>query len=381
VKSRMQSITSITKTESLKHARLPRPCLWRTANGRSVRSVRCFPRRRSPASPRSRWIAVLTHPPHRTKIDQLDFNMSTCVHCGDEPDDAEPLLVTMICTKKKKKVVGKMMAYMEVGTGDRIVFIHGNPTSSCMWQNILPHCKELGGLIAPDLIGMGDSDKLEKKEGIFCPRAISIFCCTDGGSARRRTRRAVKRHSHLSQQGRCHWFALGKQASRCVKRNLDNGSTSTTVCFVANNAALTIAFWLIKSCMGHHLVVRENIMIEKAIPDGVMRELSVENQRPFCNDHPKGAEARRPLPSFARAVPIIGDSRGFYDAKGAWEWLETSEIPKLLLVVDPGSSLKDDGKIMLRNLREVPVPGKHLITEDSPSAVGNAIASWCDTLK
>ena len=93
-----------------------------------------------------------------------------------------------------------------------------------------------------------------------------------------------------------------------------------------------------------------------------------EHRQPDRNDHPEGAEARRPLLSFARAVPIIGDRHSKVAVsimQGAREWLETSEVPKLLLVGDPGSSLTDEEKIMpstFPNLKEVPVPGQHLIT-------------------
>jgi len=63
-------------------------------------------------------------------------------------------------TKKFVDVLGRQMAYVDVGSGDPIVFLHGNPTSSYLWRKIIPRCTGLGRCLAPDLIGMGDSDKL-----------------------------------------------------------------------------------------------------------------------------------------------------------------------------------------------------------------------------
>src|SRR5260370_1558910 len=62
--------------------------------------------------------------------------------------------------EKRIEVLGSTMAYVDVGEGGPIVFLHGNPTSSYLWRNVIPHLQELGHCIAPDLIGMGDSDKL-----------------------------------------------------------------------------------------------------------------------------------------------------------------------------------------------------------------------------
>ena len=128
--------------------------------------------------------------------------------------------------------------------------------------------------------------------------------------------------------------------------------------------------------------MRKNIMIEKAIPDGVLRKLSSEEHTEYRRPFLEGGEARRPLLAFARAVPIVGDPHSKDAVKmmeDAWDWLKTSEIHKLLLAGDPGSSLTEEEKVLLRgfpNFTEFAVKGKHLITEDSPDAVGQAIKKW-----
>ena len=62
--------------------------------------------------------------------------------------------------RKRQRILGREMAYVEAGKGDPIVLLHGNPTSSFLWRNVIPHLEALGRCIAPDLMGMGDSDKL-----------------------------------------------------------------------------------------------------------------------------------------------------------------------------------------------------------------------------
>jgi len=301
---------------------------------------------------------------------------------------------SMAHEKRRVEVLGKTMAYVEVGEGDPIVFVHGNPTSSFMWRNVLPHCSGLGRLIAPDLIGFGDSDKLDRASGndrysvleqyryfAALMDALGVgMVGTDEGPQQNVTLVCHSWGGVLAT----HWANLHRDAVRGIVTM--EAPLRPFTSWSSMPRPLAVVFWLIKTCLGYYLVVRKNIMIEKAIPDNVMRELTAEEhaeyRRPFRNDHPEGAEARRPLLSFARAVPIVGD-RHSKDAvsmmNGAWEWLKTSQIPKLLLAGDPGSSLTQAEKDMLRafpNFTEVPVQGKHLITEDSPEAVGEAITEW-----
>lgn len=167
--------------------------------------------------------------------------MSTRVHRGDEHNAAEPLPVTTTYTKEKKNVLVKMLAFVEVGTWDRRSnCLH--PRKSNFVVHVAKRSSTLQGVGTIDCSRCDRHGRLgqtrEESEGVQKADILSsIFCCTDGGSARRRTRRAVKRHSHQSQLGMCHWFTLGEQASRCLQRNRDDGSTFTTVRFVENNAA------------------------------------------------------------------------------------------------------------------------------------------------
>merc|ERR1712032_402397 len=123
----------------------------------------------------------------------------------------------------------------------------------------------------------------------------------------------------------------------------------------------------IKGCLGWHLVVRKNIMIESAIPSGVIRELSPQEHDEYRRPFLEGGEARRPLLSFARAVPVAGKPADVCAMmKDARDWLRTSAMPKLVLIGDPGSSLTEEERVLLRSfpsITEVVVKGKHLITE------------------
>eukprot|EP00440_Ansanella_granifera_P008027 gb/GFBE01008688.1/.p1 GENE.gb/GFBE01008688.1/~~gb/GFBE01008688.1/.p1 ORF type:complete len:321 (+),score=39.66 gb/GFBE01008688.1/:1-963(+) len=292
-------------------------------------------------------------------------------------DSAVPQ-ASMRYTKQTVKVFGKMMSYVEVGSGDPIVFVHGNPTSSYMWRNVLPHCEGLGRLIAPDLIGMGDSDKLDHvgpgsyhvpehyeffdamMEALGVQENVTLVCHSWGGVIG------------------SHWANLHRNAMRGIVTM--EAPLLPFESWSSMPKQLALVFRLIKSCFGWHLVVRKNVMIEGAIPSGVIRKLSPEEHDEYRRPFLEGGEARRPLLSFARAVPVAGKPADVVAMmKDAREWLGTSTMPKLLLKGDPGSSLTEEEKVLFRSFpsaSEVVVKGKHLITEDSPDAVGQAIAQW-----
>eukprot|EP00933_Yihiella_yeosuensis_P046746 TRINITY_DN42356_c0_g1_i1.p1 TRINITY_DN42356_c0_g1~~TRINITY_DN42356_c0_g1_i1.p1 ORF type:complete len:322 (-),score=25.94 TRINITY_DN42356_c0_g1_i1:170-1135(-) len=296
----------------------------------------------------------------------------------------ELTLASMRYQKQRIQVLGKSMAYVEVGKGNPIVFVHGNPTSSYMWRNVLPHCEGLGcRLIAPDLIGMGDSEKLPaetsgKDHRYSVPEQYRFFSALMEALGVNSNVTLVC-HSWGGVIG-SHWANEHRDAMRgfvTLEAPLMPFSSWSSMPF-----RLRLVFRLIKSCLGYHLVVRKNIMIEKAIPGGVIRTLTAEEHDEYRRPFLEGGEARRPLLCFARTVPIQGDRHSVNVVRmmeKAREYLKTSPIPKLLLAGDPGSSLTEEEKHLLRtweNFTEVSVKGKHLITEDSPQEVGDAITKW-----
>lgn len=285
--------------------------------------------------------------------------------------------------KKRKPILGHDMAYVEVGEGDPIVLLHGNPTSSYLWRNVIPHLRPLGRCIAPDLMGMGDSDKLpnsgpgsyrfvEQREYLDALlEALNVrervtLVIHDWGSAlgfdwANRHRDAVKGIAYMEAivqpQGWDHWDVMNMRP------------------FLE----------ALRSEAGEKMVLQENFFIEKILPGAVLRPLSTEEMTEYRRPFAEPGEGRRPTLTWPREIPIEGDPADTTAIVGAYaDWLATSDVPKLFLKAEPGALL--GGGANLDAVRkwpaqiEVTVKGVHFIQEDSPDEIGHAIADWMKSL-
>ncbi len=279
--------------------------------------------------------------------------------------------------KKKLPVYGRTMAYVEVGEGDPIVLLHGNPTSSYLWRNIIPHLSGLGRCIAPDLIGMGDSDKLpganadsyrfvehrEYLDELLDKLGVServVLVVHDWGSAlgfdwAKRHREAVAGIAYMEAIVRPMTWDEWPDAARAV-------------------------FQGFRSPAGEEMGLAKNVFIERVLPGSIIRSLDddemAEYRRPFLEP----GEDRRPTLTWPRQIPIEGEPADVVAIAADYaEWLSQSGIPKLLVNADPGAIMKDAALDFCRawpNQREVTVPGNHFLQEDSPDEIGAAIADW-----
>ncbi|MGN6416168.1 MAG: haloalkane dehalogenase [Pseudobacter sp.] len=284
--------------------------------------------------------------------------------------------------KKYITIKGRRMAYIDEGEGDPIVFQHGNPTSSYLWRNIMPYCRGLGRLIACDLIGMGDSEKL-----------------SDSGPGR---------YSYLEQ--RDYLFALWEELK--LEKNVtlvlhDWGSVlgfdwasqnRSRVQGIVHMEALAIPFtWeefepkvrdlfrALRSPAGEELILKENVFVEKVLQGGIMRQLSdaemAEYRRPFLNE----GEDRRPTLTFPQQIPLDGSPLEVKEVVTEFgNWLQKSTVPKLWIHADPGAVENDSVRKFCRtwpNQTEITVKGKHFLQEDSPEEIGNAIAEFVKKLR
>ena len=287
----------------------------------------------------------------------------------------------MISTKELPKqtivVNGKRMAYVELGEGDPIVFQHGNPTSSYLWRNIMPHLADQGRCIAVDLIGMGDSDKLDN------PGPGSY--------------RYVEQREYLFAA----WEALG--ISDNVTLVIHDWGSALGFDWAHQNPGLVIGiaymegivrpitwaewpeqatslFQGFRSEAGEDMVLEKNVFVEKVLPGSVLRGLTDAEmevyRRPFLNP----GEDRRPTLTWPRQIPIGGKPQDVHDIVETYSnWLETCDIPKLFLNAEPGAILTGPQREFCRgwkNTIEVTVPGLHFIQEDSPHEIGTAITEW-----
>ena len=284
--------------------------------------------------------------------------------------------------KQRRQILGREMAYVEVGEGAPIVLLHGNPTSSYLWRNVIPHLQPLGRCIAPDLIGMGDSDKLPNsgpgsyrfvehrryldallaalnvREGVTL--VIHDWGSTLGFDWANHHRNAVKGIAYMEAMvGRQYWDHWDKFGMRPALQGL-------------------------RSEAGEEMVLKNNFFIEQILPKAILRTLSAEEMAAYRRPFAEPGEGRRPTLTWPREIPIDGepaDVTAIVAASG--EWLKTSNVPKLFVKGEPGGILSGGADLdFVRRLpaqTEVTVAGIHYVQEDSPDEIGKAIANWMGT--
>lgn len=279
-------------------------------------------------------------------------------------------------------VHGKKMAYVELGVENKdsvpVLFLHGNPTSSYLWRNIMPHVAGERRAIAPDLIGMGDSEKLENsgpgryrfiEHSHYLDRFIETvlpegpiyLCLHDWGSV------------------------LGFYWARRYPQRVKG------ICFMEGIVGplkswdewplqVKDVFRAMRSAAGEEMVLKRNIFVEAVLTGAVLRKLADEEmavyRRPYLNE----GEDRRPTLAWPREIPIEGEPADVVEiAHENGMWMKESAVPKLFIDASPGAILRGNAREFVRswpNLAEVQVAGSHFIQEDSPHEIGEALSGW-----
>jgi len=285
--------------------------------------------------------------------------------------------------KQRRRILGREMAYVEAGEGDPILLLHGNPTFSYLWRNVLPHLQPLGRCIAPDLIGMGDSDKLPDSgpdsyrfvehrsyldallEALDVRERVTLVI-HDWGSAlgfdwANRHREAVKGIAYMEAivgpQSWDHWDKIN----------------------------LRPVLQALRSEKGEAMVLQDNFFVEQILPKAVLRAFSLEELAEYRRPFAEPGEGRRPTLTWVRQIPIDGEPADVADIAAAYaDWLATSSVPKLFIRGDPGAILASganlDFALGLPAQTEVTVAGVHYLQEDSPDEIGKYAADWIATL-
>ena len=283
----------------------------------------------------------------------------------------------MPTTQQFANVNGKRIAYLEAGSGDPIVLLHGNPTSSFLWRNIIPELEGRGRVIAPDLIGQGDSEKLPANEGADRYSFEVAFEYLDGllrelGADNNVT---LVIHDWGSGLG-FHWARLNPASVKGIAymeaivmpMSWDDWPESARGIFQG-----------FRSPKGEDLVLERNVFVEAVLPSSVIRDLTDQEMNayraPF--DTP---DNRQPTLNWPRQIPIEGEPAHMVELVKAYgEFMTGSDIPKLFINADPGSILVGKQREFCRswpNQLEVTVKGLHFLQEDSPKEIGQAIATW-----
>ncbi len=279
--------------------------------------------------------------------------------------------------KQFAEVSGRRMAYVEVGAGDPIVFLHGNPTSSYLWRNVIPHVVHLGRCIAPDLIGMGDSDKLPDS-GAESYRFVEHRTYLDGLLEQLGVVSEVTLVIH--DWGSALGFDWGNRHRDAVKGFAYMEAIVQPVTWDAWPDAARRIFQAMRSEAGEEIVLDKNVFVERILPSSILRNLSDAEMDEYRRPFTEPGEARRPTLTWPREIPIEGEPADVAAIVSAYgDWLAASDAPKLFVNAEPGSILAGPQREFCRgwpNQTEVTVPGLHFIQEDSADAIGSAIADW-----
>jgi len=284
--------------------------------------------------------------------------------------------------KKKIQALDKKMAYVEIGKGAPIVFQHGNPTSSYLWRNIMPYLEGHGRCIAIDLIGMGDSDKLDNsgpERYTFFDHRRYLDAALDALEIN--TSVTLVLHDWGSALG-FDWANRHRDSIKGIAYMEALTQPIDTWDEWPENARNI--FQVLRSPAGEELVLEKNIFVEKILPHSILRNLTEKEMEQYRLPYTEPGESRRPTLSWPRQIPVAGEPDEVVAlVRDYGLWLAASDVPKLFINADPGSILIGAQREFCRgwpNQREVTVTGAHFIQEDSPTEIGQAIADWILTL-
>lgn len=285
--------------------------------------------------------------------------------------------------KRHVTINGRRMAYVEAGTGDPIVFLHGNPTSSYLWRNVMPHAEAFGRCIAPDLIGMGDSepsgstgrdayDFFEHRD--YLDSLLAALGVTENV--------ILVLHDWGSGLG----FDWANRHRERVQGIVYMEAFVRPLAWAEWSDGAKDIFAAMRSDAGEAICLDKNVFVERILPSSILRELSAaemaEYRRPFAGP----GERRRPTLAWPRQIPFDGEPAAIHELMDDYaQWLASDEtLPKLFINADPGIVLIGAQRAFCRawpNQQEITVAGLHFIQEDSPAAIGTAVADFARGLR
>ena len=266
------------------------------------------------------------------------------------------------------------MSYIDAGVGEPIVFLHGNPTSSYLWRNIIPHLEGSGRCLAPDLLGMGGTDKSPTSSYRFIDHRRYLDAWFD----------AMNLEANVTLVLHDWGSALGFDWA-----NRNQERIKGIVYMEAIVQPLTGEMWPepsrsifqgMRGATGEEMILERNLFVERILPGSILRELSVEEMNIYRKPYVDVGESRLPTLAWPREIPIDGVPEDVHDIVGDYaDWLPTSAVAKLFINGDPGAILVGAQREFCRtweNQEEVTVKGVHFLQEDCPAEIGSAIANW-----
>jgi haloalkane dehalogenase len=282
--------------------------------------------------------------------------------------------------KKTALVLGSTMAYVEHGSGDPIVFLHGNPTSSYLWRKVIPELADLGTCIAPDLIGMGDSARIAAGRDAyrFSMHAEYLEALLE----------LLEVTANVTLVGH-DWggpllFDWGRKNPEAVKGVAFMETIVTPLTWDDWPEAAVGIFQGMRSDAGEEMVLTKNVFVERILPGSVLEPLAEKDLAVYRKPYLEVGESRRPTLTWPREIPIDGEPEHLAEVVAANEaWLSSEAVAKLFVNSEPGSIIGDRVRRRIRSwpaLTEVSVPGSHFVPEDSGAEIGAAVAGWIRSL-
>ncbi|HHO74911.1 MAG TPA: haloalkane dehalogenase [Deltaproteobacteria bacterium] len=275
-------------------------------------------------------------------------------------------------------VLNAEMAYIDTGRGDPIVFLHGNPTSSYLWRNIIPHLEKDGRCLAPDLIGMGESDKVPGCTYRFADHARYLDAWFDSMKLNNNVTLVI--HDWGSALG----FYWAFRHPERIKAIAYMEAIVQPVTWDMWPKEAQPIFQGLRSPAGEDLVLEKNIFIELLLPASVLRGLTGEELDVYRRPYQEAGESRRPMLTWPREIPIDGEPSDVHDIVSSYgAWLKSCDVPKLFINADPGVILTGKQRDFCRTWAhqlEITVKGSHFIQEDSPAEIGVAISRFLHQL-
>jgi len=279
---------------------------------------------------------------------------------------------------KYVEIHGSKIHYIDEGSGDPILFLHGNPTSSYLWRNIIPYLVPHGRCIAPDLIGMGKSDKpdlgyrffdhSEYVEGFIDKLDLSNITLVihDWGSA-------LGFHYAMRHESNIKGIAF----MEALVKPMTWGDFPS---------GFKMGFKLMRtSGIGWLMISVLNMFVTRILPQAIVRELSEEEKDYYAAPY-KTVQSRKPVRQWPCEIPIEGKPADVYEVISSFnQRLQASELPKLLFSATPGGIINDKTvewcRQNLKNLKIVDIgEGIHFLQEDNPHLIGEELAKWYQAL-
>ncbi|MEW6144242.1 MAG: haloalkane dehalogenase [Thermodesulfobacteriota bacterium] len=283
-----------------------------------------------------------------------------------------------VLTRKRVRVLDTEISYVDVGEGDPIVFLHGNPTSSYLWRNIIPFLEKAGRCLAPDLVGMGQSGKSPDRAYRFADHVRYLDAWFDALNLAKNVALVV--HDWGSALGFYRAFRNPDQVRAIAYME----AIVQPLKWDDFPAGVDEMFRALRSDKGEGMVLDHNFFVETILPKSIIRKLSDEEMEAYRAPF-KDRDSRLPTLTWPRELPIEGEPPDVVAiVRNYGEWLGKSAIPKLFISAEPGAILAGRNRDFCRtwpNQREVTVKGIHYVQEDSPAEIGLALVDFLGGLR